>query len=287
MISYEPLLEIGLGPLSVTPHGVFTALGLAAGTAVALPHFRRRGVSNEQVYEVMTPAVLAALVAARLVYVLNHMDTYDSVLDVIRIWEGGASLLGGLAGALIVVVIMLRRRRMPILRLLDPVGLGFAVGIAVGRIGDLLIADHLGKPTDFALGYACPGGETGSPCVAPVGQAVHLTALYDMALAAGVAIILLWLLRRGDRRQNPPGSVFITFFVLYGTGRFLEGFARVDETHGTGLDGSQWASLVSLLVAGAFLVWRRRSSPQHAGAGGSAGPVAEGGSQSRPPEVRP
>ena len=287
MISYDPLLEIELGPLSVSPHGIFTALGLAVGTAVALPHFRRRGVTNEQVYEVLIPAVIAALIGARLVYVVNHLDIYDSVFDLVRIWEGGASLLGGLAGALIVVVVMLRRRQMPILHLLDPVGLGFAVGIAVGRLGDILIADHLGKPTDFILGYVCPSAGTGSPCAAPPGEAVHLTALYDMALAAGVALVLLGLLLRGGRQEQRPGTVFLTFFLLYGTGRFFEGFARVDETHGTGLDGSQWASLASVLAVAAFLAWRRRSRRDTVEAVPTAEPDVERATEGRPPERLP
>ena len=288
MVSYDPLVEVGVGPLAISPHGVFTALGVLAGTVVAMPHFRRRGVSNEQVYEVLAPSILVALLSARLVYVLNHLETYDSVLDVLRIWEGGASLLGGLAGALIVVLVMLRRRRMPILALLDPVGLGFATGIAVGRIGDILIADHLGKPTDFVLGYVCPSGETGSPCSAPAGEAVHLTPLYDMVLAAAAAVILLWLLRRGDgQQQHRPGTVFIAFVLLYGTGRFLEGFTRLDATHGTGLDGSQWASLASLLAVAAFLIVRRGSPPERPEPGPPAAPDVEGATEGDYPEVVP
>ena len=36
-----------------------------------------------------------------------------------------------------------------------------------GAIGDLVIADHLGKPTDFFLGYVCPERGDRVPCLAP------------------------------------------------------------------------------------------------------------------------
>ena len=274
VISYDPLLRIDLGPLELTPHGLFTAVGVLVGVWAALPFLRRRGISDQQVYDIVFPCVVVALIGARLFYVVNHADEFDSVGEVFAIWEGGASLLGGLIPALLLAAVLLRRRHMPILSSLDGAAPGLAVGIAVGRIGDVLIADHLGKPTDFFLGYECPAGETGSPCVAGAGEAVHMTALYDLLLAGGIAALLVLLLR-WDRR---PGTVFVTFAALYAAARFVEGFARLDETHGTGLSGSQWTSLAVVAVAGG-VAWaaRRRPAPEPAvGTPGSSQPPRAG-----------
>jgi prolipoprotein diacylglyceryltransferase len=117
-----------------------------------------------------------------------------------------------------------------------------AMGIIVGRIGDLIIADHLGKPTHFFLGYVCPDKVTGSPCLAPIGQAVHQPALYDFFSA----ILLLLLLLRLRRTPHYDGFLTLVFGAWYGTGRFIEDFFRVDVTHGTGLTGSQWTALTVL-----------------------------------------
>ncbi len=261
-ISYDPLLRIDLGPLALSPHGIGIAVGVLVGARLALPAAERRGISAEQFYDVLTWALFGALLGARVAYVVNHLGDYlDDPLGIVRVWEGGFSLLGGLAGAIAVGYPRLRREATPLWRYLDAVVPGMALGIAVGRIGDLVIADHLGKPTDFVLGYVCPEVDTGSPCLAPVGEAVHQTALYDMVGAAAVFALLVWL----ARRPRPEAFLTLVFAVGYGAVRFVEGFFRVDVTHGTGLNGSQWTALVVVVAAMVGLVRTR-------GAQGEAAP---------------
>ena len=63
--------------------------------------------------------------------------------------------------------------------------------------------------------------------VEPIGQGVHLPALYD--LVSVTALLGLLLLRRRPRRH---GYLILIFAAWYGTGRFIEDFLRIDETHG-------------------------------------------------------
>lgn len=255
-LSYDPLVRVDLGPLAVSPHGVMAAVGLLVGIRVFLPAAARRGIDAEQVSGVLTWAVVGGLVGARLAYVLNHAGDYVSdPVAVLRVWEGGASLLGALTGAVIAGYPRLRRLGIPFWRFTDAAVPAMALGIAVGRIGDLVIADHLGKPTSFALAYACPATETGSPCLAPAGEAVHQTALYDMVGALAVFGLLVWL----RRRPRPEAWSTLVFAVAYGTVRFVEGFFRIDVTHGTGLNGSQWTALATGLAAAWGLVLLRHA----------------------------
>ncbi len=107
----------------------------------------------------------------------------------------------------------LHRRGHHLWPLLDAAAPGLAIGIAIGRLGDLVVADHLGKPTDFLLGYRCTGAETASPCVAPVGQAVHQPALYDLAAVLMLLGLLLFDLDADpdmDPTVNHAGCYLIT-----------------------------------------------------------------------------
>lgn len=262
-ITYEPLVRIHLGPLAISPHGIFTAVGFLIGARLLLGDTRRRGISDDDMYAILTRAGIGALVGARVVYVVNHWSSYESPLEWLRVWEGGISLLGGIAGALIAVTPMVRRGRLGFFAMMDLAAPWLPLGIAIGRIGDLVIADHLGEPTGLPFGFRCPevvdvGRTVGSPC--PPGEVVHLTAAYDLLVAAGVAAVLIVLRRRPLRL----GERTLLLGVLYGAGRFAFDFLRAD-TRRLGLTGSQWTALAVVVLSTALLARRRRRDlPEHA-----------------------
>ena len=257
-ISYEPLVRIHLGRLAVSPHGILTAVGFLLGARLLLADTRRRGIPDDDIYAVLTRAGIGALVGARVVYVVNHWSSYESPLEWLRVWEGGISLLGGIAGALIAAAPALRRRGLRFFPLMDLAAPWLPVGIAVGRVGDLVIADHLGEPTSLPFGFRCPevvdvGRTVGSAC--PAGEVVHLTAAYDLLAASCVAAVLIVL----RRRTLQVGARTLLLGILYSAGRFGFDFHRADAGR-LGLTGSQWAS-PAVNVLAAFLLARRRRRP--------------------------
>jgi phosphatidylglycerol:prolipoprotein diacylglycerol transferase len=170
--------------------------------------------------------------------------------------------------------------------------IGIAFGIAFGRIGDLIIGDHLGKPTSWALAFEYQGGElAGFGCAAEMcratleggqvleitrqgatltsatgellgsGVGVHQTALYDM-VSATLLFLLLYALSRSPRRL---GVLTLTFGAWYGASRVIEDFLRVDKLW-FGMTGSQWTGLtVSLICVVVLFAWavRRRGATPH------------------------
>jgi phosphatidylglycerol:prolipoprotein diacylglycerol transferase len=240
-ISYDPIVHIDLGPLEISPHGIGIAVGFLLGTRVFLPEAKRKGISEDEVYTIAIRAALGALIGTRLAYVINHIGDYaDDPIAVFKLWEGGISLLGGIFGAIIACLPLAKKLGINAWKGLDAAAPGVAVGIIIGRIGDLVVADHLGKETDFFLGYRCPSVETASPCI---GDVVHQTALYDLILTCGLLALLLFL-RRTPRWD---GFLIVVFGAWYGTGRLIEDFLREDVRR-FGLTGSQWTALATLVV---------------------------------------
>jgi len=254
-LDYTPITEIHLGPLVVSPHGIGTAVGFLAGAYLMRPAAAARGVDETHLWRLLTRAIVGALIGARLAYVLNHLGDYtDRPLEALRVWEGGASLLGGIVGAIVAAWPEMRRQRLDFWTMMDAAAPGLALGIAIGRVGDLIVADHLGKQTDFFLGYRCSGADTASPCGARIGQAVHQPAFYDLVSVLALLGFLLWL----RRRPLATGTLFLTFALWYGTGRVAEDFFRVDATHGLGLTASQWFAVAMVTVTIVLLVSGRR-----------------------------
>lgn len=276
-LGWEIIPRINLGPLAISPHGIGIALGYLAGAQLMVRRSRKLGGPDENdIWNTLFWALLGAILGARLGYVFGHLSEVtsdgDDILGIFRIWEGGISLLGGITGAVLAALPYMMKKNMGFWRTIDLAAPGLALGIVIGRIGDLMIGDHLGKPTDFALGWKCLGSADGtepigarayhllvldgrSPSLGCYDVTVHQTALYDLISTSLLLALLLWLGRTARNR----GLLTIVFVIWYGVMRVITDFLRVDKRY-LGLTGSQLTALTTVLVC-AYLLARFRGAP--------------------------
>jgi phosphatidylglycerol---prolipoprotein diacylglyceryl transferase len=306
VIGWPVLDRLHLGPIGVSPHGVGIAVGYVLGVLWMLREGPKRGLQEDHIGTIVFWALIGAIVGARAFYVLGHFDEFRDVADMLAVWRGGVSLVGGILGAMLLAYPFMRRYGYRFTQVMDSAAVGLAFGIAVGRVGDLVIGDHLGKPTDFLLGFRYVGGTLPGPWrqvsgteewvagltggktqalspdgatlygpgqdVLQQGAGVHQTALYDLLIAGGLFLFLWWL----SRRPRREGVLIATFAVWYGAGRILTDFLRVDRTWVIGLTGSQWASVGAVLVGLVALRWFALTAGEP-GAEPDAAVVIEGG----------
>ena len=281
--------------IAISPHGLGIAVGFMVGAWLFTKLVVRRGVPLEAANSVVFWSLIGAVVGARVAYVIAHVSEFESPLEWVQIWKGGISLLGGIAGATIANAVNIKRQayRFRFFQIADAIVPGLALGISVGRIGDLIIGDHLGKPTSWLLAWTYEGGtlappfsctpdiaDAGGRCTASLqgtftqtidraqavlrdggevvarGIGVHQTALYDMLLA-GVLFAVLWWFIRSPRRE---GVATLVFALSYGCIRLLEDSLRIDKRFGP-FTGSQWTALTVAIVAAGFLVVWAASKP--------------------------
>ena len=282
-LAWEIVPRIHLGPLEISPHGIGIALGYFLGATLMVRRARARGGPDEgDIWNTLFWALLGAIVGARVGYVLGHLSEVtnggDDPLGVFKVWEGGISLIGGITGAVLAALPYMVRKKLGFWRTMDLAAPGLALGIVIGRIGDLLIGDHLGKPTDFALGWRCLGEAGGTapqaadaylsalqtgdpPSLGCFALRLHQTALYDFFSTLLLLGLLLWL----GRKVRRPGFMILVFTVWYGAMRVITDFLRVDRRYlgvgdFEGLTGSQiMSSLVGLACLG--LLARYRGAP--------------------------
>ena len=156
MLSWPIVERIPLvGDLAVSPHGLFTAIGVLAGGSILRRRAARWGLGapaediGDEVWRILTPVLVAAVVGARLFYVLRHWEDYTTrPFAALAAWEGGLTLLGGIVAGVITAAVVVRRHGHDRRRVFDMAAPGLAVGIAIGRMGDLLIGDHIGPAAD-------------------------------------------------------------------------------------------------------------------------------------------
>jgi len=257
-ISWKVVTGFHLGPFMVRPHGVLIAVGFIAGALLMRRYTRSRGISDDVLWNILTWGLIGGLVGMRVAWDLGHLSEMRTPLDLIAVWNGGMSLLGGLIGAVIVGAFAARRQGLRVLPLLDMAAPGLALGIAIGRVSDLIIGDHLGKPTTLPWGFRYVGGIDPLANVPPVGTVVHPVALYDLILTTALLFVLIRFLRS----PRATGSAVALFTLWYAGSRVLTDFLRTDPRRLAGLTGSQLTSIAAIGVVIVALQFRaRRRSP--------------------------
>ena len=128
-------------------------------------------------------------------------------------------------------------------KLLDAAGPGALLGLAIGRIGDVINGEHHGTETILPWGVRYVNPHTlGQP-----DRVVHPEVVYEMILCLGLLAVLIPLYGR-MRRRFPDGVAGLVFLALYGVGRFWLSYFRADQIE-WGLRQAQWASLAMILFA--------------------------------------
>lgn len=261
-IPFDP--AITLGPLRSSWHALLALLGMAAGTALGIWLLRER-VRPADSYAVALAGIVGGLAGSRLLHVLDDWQLYAAdPLSVFAAWRGGASVTGGVIGGVLAAGWMMRRLRLPLGPTFDAGAIGLGLGMAIGRVGDVVNGEHHaiacgGLP--WCIRYTHPDSPGQRAFVHP---AVAYEMLWDLAIVA----LLLWLRPRAAR-LGLDGRLIFAFLGLYGIGRFAISFLRLDPPWLIGLQQAQVVSIAFIAVAAGILLFGRRGASPGALANGS------------------
>ncbi len=263
----------GLG-LPIRSFGLMVAAGFLLGMWVNNRLVRRYAKDPDEAlvkYSAVQMWVLIGVVlGARLMYVLVEIfrgsSTGQSYLDdplrVLFIWEGGLVMFGGLFGAMLLGGWKAHAEQVRVGEGLD-LGLTSGLfGLAVGRVGCLLVGDDYGKivPPDKAhlpfpitvhVPEVLPPGSLFGPENA--GQVLWATQPWMAAHAALLGLLGLWMIKRSYGREGGaerPGRVAWTLIALYSVGRFTIESFRGDSLRGMWFDDALSTSQVVAIVIG-------------------------------------
>lgn len=228
------------GPFTLHTYGVFAALGFLAGYGLANTTAKQRGLPPALVGDALLPLLLGGILGARIFYVIFHSAEFAGMwLDTLKIWQGGLMWQGGFLGGVTALALFVGRRKITFLSLADTFAPAVALGQAVGRVGCLFAGCCYGKTCDLPWAITFHNAES----LAPTGQALHPTQLYDAGLDLLITAILLALSR--TRWANPHGRLTALYLILAGIARLAVEPFRADA-RGTGLGIFSATGLVAI-----------------------------------------
>jgi phosphatidylglycerol:prolipoprotein diacylglycerol transferase len=207
----------------------------------------------DDVDTLMLLLVVGLIVGARLFEVLfyNSAFYFSHPAEIIAVWHGGLSFHGGLLGMLLMTWLFCRKKKISLLALADVLIVPLAVGQALGRVGNFINAELVGRITTLPWGMNF-GGEVNA-----AGNSVfrHPSQLYEVFYNL-VIVSILFTIRN---KKLPKGYLFAWFLTLYSVFRFFNEFVREPEVMVGPLTLGQLLN-IPMFAAGVWLLWKLKKN---------------------------
>lgn len=257
--------ELFGNPITIRWYGAIIAFGFLLAVLWGGRMAYKWKMSLDKMIDVLIYGTFAAIIGARLYYVIFRWDYYAAhPSEIIAIWNGGLAIYGGIIGGIIAAFITCRFNKLNFYNLLDCAGMSLLIGQGIGRWGNFANQEAFGSNTTMPWGMMSEKTtqylEENYDSLKELGMnvdpyaPVHPTFLYESLWCLGSFLILLFIYKKCRKFS---GQLFLTYGVLYGTGRaIIEGF-RTDSLYigDTTLRVSQVLSGVVALLFFAALIY--------------------------------
>ncbi|TZE80882.1 prolipoprotein diacylglyceryl transferase [Calorimonas adulescens] len=237
-------IAFSVGPIQVRWYGIFMALSILLGMIYFFREGKKRGVDEDDLYNIVLLVVIFGVIGARLMFVLANYPGWfiNDPIQVLKIYEGGLAWHGGLLGGFLAGWWYTRRKNLNLFMLADLVVPGLSIGNILVRIGNIFNGEVLGRMTAFSFGR-WPAQLVGS----------------------AIGLILLIRYFYVQEKDPPNGYQFWSFLFYY---QLLRGIFEetvrenplfivkyINETWGFGfLTLTQWVTVPLLILFYYFMV---------------------------------
>lgn len=252
-----------LGPVPIRAYALSILAGIAVGWWLTMRRWRRCGGSTETLEGILTWAVLAGIIGARVYHVITDYQLYVGPgrqwWRMFYVWEGGLGIWGAVAAGALAVWWRCRKTGVSFAAVADSVAPGLLLAQGIGRLGNWWNQELYGRPTSvpWAVEIDTAHRQAGYEQYATY----HPTFLYEMLWTFLVAGLLLLLERRFALGR---GKLFALYIVGYSLGRFWIESLRIDSVnHIGGFRLNNYTSAITFALGLALFLWllRRRPGP--------------------------
>jgi phosphatidylglycerol:prolipoprotein diacylglycerol transferase len=244
-INREAFEIFGLG---VYWYGIIIAFGFALSAFLAMRDSKKFDIKSNDIIDLLLISLPAAIIGARLYYVIFSWSDYkNNLLDIFNIHQGGLAIYGGVIAALIAAFVFAKKRKIGVLKLFDFTIPYLALGQAIGRWGNFVNQEAHGVTTNLPWRM-----EIYDP-ITMHQISVHPTFLYESLWDFALFIFLIWF----RKRKKMSGEVFILYLAIYGLGRCLIEGLRTDSLYLGSIRVSQLLAGICFIVFLTIFIVRR------------------------------
>ncbi len=248
------------GIFQIKWYSFFILLAIIIGGILFYKESSKKGLSNDDIVDIIFYGVLIGIVGARIYYVLFNLDYYlKSPLEIIMVWNGGLAIHGGLIATLLFLIFYSKKKNINILLLLDIIVISVIIAQAIGRWGNFFNGEAFGRVISlsklenmhlpkFIINGMYINGSYREP-----------TFLYESILNI-IGFIILLVVRK--LKNIKTGALTSIYLIWYGLVRIIIEIFRSDSLM---LGPIKIAQLVSLIfiISGIILLFKIKKNKNY------------------------
>ncbi len=218
--NFDPV-AIQIFSLEIRWYSLAYIIGILLGWILSKKFFIDDYELKEKFNDYLTYLIIGIILGGRLGYVIFYNFNYysNNFLDIFKIWQGGMSFHGGLAGVIVASIYFAKINNHNPYKYMDIVSLVAPIGIFFGRVANFINSELYGIETN--LPWAVKFVQIDN-------LYRHPSQLYE-AFFEGIVLFLILINFQKKGVMKTPGIMSGLFLIFYSIFRFIIEFFRVPD----------------------------------------------------------
>ena len=241
-----------LGNFEIRWYSIFILLGIIVAYLYINYESKKYKAPKDFMFNLTFWTVLIGLIGARFYYVIFNWQLYShDMLAILRFWEGGLAIHGGIIAGLITMYLYCKKRSGRFLKITDIAAPAVLVAQAIGRWGNFFNSEAHGPATTLATlkshgiipGFIIDGMNINGIYYEPT--------FYYESLWCILGFLFIIIIK--NKKNIKLGTLTGIYLIWYSVGRFFIESLRTDSLMLGGLKAAQVISII-LIIIGVIII---------------------------------
>lgn len=242
-----------IGKVTIYWYSILIMISVLIGLYFTSKDAEKNGLTKKFMSDFAFYLIIISILGARLYYVIFNFSVFkNNLLDILKIWEGGLAIYGGVIAGIIFTIYYSKRKDKSPLLVLDTLAPYLILGQAIGRWGNFFNSEAHGSITTLKHLK-----ELHIPSFIIKGMYIngnyYIPTFFYESVWCLLGFLLLLIIKRKDEYKN-PGILLSIYFIWYGVGRFFIEGLRTDSLYLLGIRVSQLVSIILIIIGIIILI---------------------------------
>lgn len=231
-------------------YSVLILTGAILAILLLIKEGKRFNIPKDFLFNMAFWVIIFGIIGARLYYCIFNFNLYkDNLIDILKIWEGGLAIHGGIIAGFITLLIYTKKYSVNTLKITDMTVVPLLLAQAIGRWGNFFNSEAHGAATTY---YHLKELHIPEKIIEgmKIGNVYYHPTFFYESIYCLIGFIILLFVRR--YRYLKRGQLTALYLMYYSVGRFFIEALRTDSLMLGAFKVAQLVS-VALFIIGLFM----------------------------------